>query len=180
MNFDSSILFGDDFSIALEPTDLSTGAKATNRASIREAEFLALWFYLKAGGTNENVTVTLTQNLSSSGGASAPLQIKRAQYKVATTSFTNANAATSDKWISAITPDSPVNSWDTTLARVAATNALQVLITIAPASMNLAAGYTWVEAQFTDPGSTAQLGNALWFPIGRSAKGRNRRSVITP
>lgn len=178
MGFDT-IPFGQDFHIALEPTDLSLAAKSTNRAAIRDVEQMALWFFLKAGGVTENVTVTLTQHTANSGGLNSPLPIKRAFYKVATTAFTNSNAATSDRWIPSITPaSSPFLSWNTTADRVASSNAFQGLIVVNPAQMNLQDGFMWIEAQFTDPGSMAQLGNALWLPVNPGYKGRSRRSPL--
>lgn len=173
---------GGGISVALAPVDLSVAAVNSLWASIRNVnKSLFLLVFLKAGTAGDNVTISLQQAKDAAGTGAKALNIKEVFFKKGATTFVTA-PNTNDKFTRS--PSTPVNretaisSYNTTTDRVAATNDFMALIRISPADVDLVNNFAYVRAQFTDPGSNAQLGCAFWIPDGAAYLGDSAPSIL--
>lgn len=181
MSFDL-IPFGGSVSIALSPVDLSAAAANSLYANVAHVnDFMALLAFLKAGTAGDNVTISLQQATDAAGTGAKALSIKEVFFKKGGPTFATA-PATNDKFVRS--PSTPINretaisSYATATDRVAATNDFMALIRISPKDLDFMNGFRYVRAQFTDPGANAQLGFALWIPIGPAIKGVDAPSIL--
>jgi hypothetical protein len=173
---------GGGLSVALSPVNLASAAANSLYANIANVnKALLLLVFLKAGGSGENVTINLQQATDAAGTGAKTLNIKEVFFKKGATTFATA-PNTNDKF--ARSPSTPVNretaiaSYATATDRVAATNDFMALIRISPADLDMANGFRYVRAQFTDPGATEQLGMALWIPDGAAYLGDSAPSIL--
>lgn len=172
--------FGMPPSVALAPVDLAAAAANTNYASVRDINrCLALLFFCRVGASGENVTVSLQQATTAGGANAKAMQLERLFFKKGAPTFATAPAV-NDKFVASplATKEAPIASWATATDRVAATNEFMGMILIRPHDLDMAGGFSYVRAQFTDPGATAQLAFALWLPEGLAYAGQTAPSIL--
>lgn len=173
---------GGGLSIALAPVDLSAAAVNSLWASVRNVnKALFLIAFLKAGTAGDNVTIALQQATDAAGTGAKVLNIKEVFFKKGATTFATA-PNTNDKFNrSPSTPtnrETAISTYPTATDRVAATNDFMAAIRICPADLDMANGFSYVRATFTDPGANAQLGFAIWLPDGAAYLGQDAPSIL--
>jgi hypothetical protein len=172
--------FGGGVSVALSPVDLAAAATNTLYANVRDInECLYLLWFIRAGASGENVTLSLQQATTAAGGSAKVLQLRDVWFKRGGPTFAT-NPATNDLWTknAAIGRETPANTYATATDRVAATNDFMALIRISPKDLDSVNGFSYVNGQCTDPGATAQLGCAFWIPQGHAYAGAPGLSLL--
>lgn len=173
--------FGSPESVALAPIDLAGGAKTTLWANARDVnDFLCLWFYLAPGTATQDITITLQQATTAAGGSAKALRVFEVFFKRGAPTFTAANAAVQDRFVRSpsVNREASTATYVTTVDRVATTNHFIGCIRISPKDLDGANGFRYVGASFSSP-AAAQLGMALWMPIGLAGSGIGAQSLLT-
>ncbi len=177
----SQLPLGGGVSIALAPVDLQTAQNGTWAKISNVNKGLILLVFAKAGTAGDNLTINLQQAQDASGTGAKALSIYEVFFKKGATAFTTA-PNTNDKF--ARSPSTPENretaisSYATATDRVAATNDFMCAIRISPSDLDAANGFMYVRPQFSDVGTNAQLGFALWVADGYAYNGVDVPSLL--
>lgn len=177
----SQLPFGGGVSIALAPVDLQTAQNGTWAKISNVNKALILLVFAKAGTAADELTINLQQATDNGGTGAKTLKIKEVFFKRGGTAFTT-TPNTRDKF--ARSPSTPENreteitSYATATDRVAATNDFMCAIRICPADLDADNGFMYVRPQFSDVGTNAQLGFALWIADGASYNGVDTASLL--
>jgi hypothetical protein len=169
------LIKGGDLLIAVPITNVATAATSGIYASMVHVKRLHILIVLAAGGSGEEIDVTLSQAVNAYGDSAKALNITKVYYKA------GANIAAVNAWteVAAIKREASVATFDTEVVAGAETLQKTFLIVVDEEDLDNNNGFTHVAVELSDPGDTARNGAVLYIAAEMSYQGTTKPSLTS-